>query len=183
MPIRGRGGIRPGRRLRRGIHSARPSYRGADPRRPAPAASRIWASANAACSGASRRSSRSRRRPALDDGAAAAQIIDAAVRFARSVGYTQSRHVRVSGRCLRSRRRAAVRVHRGQCAAAGRAHGDRGGDRRRSGADPDPAGPGRDACRTGARSSRSRRAAMRSRPASTWRRSAATARSGPAAAR
>ena len=37
--------------------------------------------------------------PALDDGLRQ-QIIDAAVRFAKSVGYTQSRHVRVPGRCL-----------------------------------------------------------------------------------
>ena len=48
---------------------------------------RIWASASAACSGASRSSSRSRRRPASTM-ACAAQIIDAAVRLAKSVGYS-----------------------------------------------------------------------------------------------
>ena len=57
----------------------------------------------------------------------------------------QSRHVRVPGGRLRPPGRATVRLHRGQRPAAGRAHGHRGGDRRRSRADPDPAGAGRDA--------------------------------------
>ena len=56
----------------------------------------------------------------------------------------QSRHVRVPGRCLRSPGSTALRVHRGEREAAGRAHGHRGGDRRRSRAGPDPAGAGRD---------------------------------------
>ena len=51
------------------------------------AASRIWGSANAASSAASRRSSRSLPRLPWTMGCAA-QIIDAAVRFAKHVGYT-----------------------------------------------------------------------------------------------
>ena len=70
-----------------------------------------------------------------------------AVREARRLH--QSRNVRVPGRCLRSPGRPALRVHRGERAASGRAHGHRGGDRRRSRARPDPAGSGRDIERAG----------------------------------
>ena len=58
----------------------------------------------------------------------------------------QPRHVRVPRRDRRRRRRA-VRVHRGQRPAAGRAHRHRGGHRRRPRPAPARAGPGRDAGR------------------------------------
>ena len=93
--------------------------------------------------------------PALDDGLRG-EIIDAAVRFAKHVGYTQSRHVRVPGGCLRSPGRTALCLHRGERETAGRAHGHRGGDRRRSRASPDPAGSGRDIERPGAGRARHR---------------------------
>ena len=102
--------------------------------------------------------------PALDDDLRG-QIIDAAVRFAQQRRLPQSRHIRVSGRCIRPGGGGAVRVHRGERTVAGGAHGDRGSDRRRSGADPDQAGAGSDLGRTGGGRRVARRAATRSRPA------------------
>ena len=121
--------------------------------------------------------------PGLDDGLRR-QIIDAAVRFARSVALQQSRNIRVPGRRLRPagappfvfiEANARLQVeHTVTEAVTGR----------RSCADPDPAGAGCDAWQSSAWIEKvwRRRAATRSRRGSTWKRSARTARCGPAAA-
>ena len=116
--------------------------------------------------------------PNLDDGLRR-RIIEAAMRLARSVGYsnlgTFEFLVDVSGRVD-----ATVCVHRSQCPAAGGAHGHRGGDWRRPGAGADHALRRADARGTGARKRgrSSRLEGTRSRPGSTWRRSPPMARSG-----
>ncbi len=73
---------------------------------------------------------RDRARPALP-GAAARAVTQAALRMARAVGYRRPWYLRVPGR--RGVGHAALGVHRGQPAAAGGAHGDRGGHGPRSG--------------------------------------------------
>ena len=100
----------------------------------APATSRISASASAASSADSKRSSKSPPRRAWMTVCAADHRRGRAVCEKRRL--QQSRNIRISGRCLRPARRPAVRVHRGQCSAPGRTHGDRSSDRRRSGARP-----------------------------------------------
>ena len=106
LPVRGRG-----RRSAAAMSTSRSSSRAPAMSRcrssaTAPATSRIWASANAASSAAFRRSSRSPPRP-LWMTACAREIIDAAVRFASSVGYsnlgTFEFLVDVSGRPVRRR--------------------------------------------------------------------------------
>ncbi len=99
----------------------------------APAPSATSASASAASSGGTRSSSRSRRARALA-AAPARPLVDAAVRLARGGALPQPRHLRVPGRRARGQATTPVRLHRGQPAPAGRAHGHRGGDRRRPGA-------------------------------------------------
>ena len=89
-------------------------------------------SGTARSSGATRKSSRLRRASTCRS-SCAQRICDAAVRLCRPVEYQSARHGGVSGR-YGSR---GVLLHRGQPAHSGRAHGDRGGDRHRSGAQPD----------------------------------------------
>ena len=71
----------------------------------------------------------------------------------------QSGHDRVPRRSGRAARRARLRVHRGERAPAGRAHGDRGGDRNRPRPRPARAGRGTHARRARARSGLRHRAA------------------------
>ena len=85
-------------------------------------------SATARCSGATRRWS-STRRPGRSREALRARLADDALKVARQVELLQRRHGRVPGR--RGRRPL---LHRGQPAHPGRAHGDRGDHRPRSGA-------------------------------------------------
>ena len=131
LHARGRG------RLRRpdGLHRAgrgRPApHRGADPRRRRRAMSCTCSSATARCSGGTRRSSRSRRRPNLDPAIREAMCADA-VRFAARDRLRQRRH-----RGVPARRRRQLRLHRDEPADPGRAHRDRGGHRRRPGAGAD----------------------------------------------
>ena len=96
-------------------------------------ASAICGSANAASSGAIRSWSRSR--PAPDSAERLRdRLTAAAVQHGRGGSLRQPRHVRVSASTpTRGDDDAGVRLHRGQPAPAGRAHGDRGGDRHRSG--------------------------------------------------
>ena len=95
------------------------------------ATSSTSASASARSSAATRRSSRSRRRRASRErrGSPARRR---ASRLARHVGYVGRRHGRVHGRRTRSGHgRSGHHVPRGQHTPAGRAPGDRGGDRAR----------------------------------------------------
>ena len=88
--------------------------------------------ASAAFSASARSSSRSPRRSASD--ALRDAMLDAAVRLARR-SLSRRRHDRVPGR-RPAGRGGAVRVHRGQRPAAGRAHRHRGGPRPRPGRPP-----------------------------------------------
>ena len=123
---------------------------------------------------------RDRARARLTDACASA-FIDAAV-GSRARRLRQPRHLRVPRR--RRARIDDVLLHRGQPAAAGRAHRHRGGDRRRPRARQLALAAGARWPTLGlAQADVPRRAASRSSCASTWRRWTTTARARPAAAR
>ena len=109
------------------------------------------ASATARCSGATRRWSRRRRRPASPTRPCARACTRRPTDLGASVAYRVGRHGRVH---LRSRARGFL-LPRGQHAPAGRASGDRGGVRHRSRRMDDP---------PGGRRGRSRRRARRLMP-------------------
>ena len=129
LHVRSQGGLRRRGRVCRAADAQCAPHRGAGDRR-RPTRSPASASANARCSGASRswwRSRRARRcSPALRE-----RITQAALRMAQAVGYQRPGHLRVPGR--RAVGAPALRLHRGQSAAAGRAHGDRSRHRARPG--------------------------------------------------
>ena len=131
-------------------------HRGAGARRRARQRACTSASASAACSAATRRSSRSRPRPVVD-----AELRErmgaAAVRAGPRGRLRQRRHGRAD---RRARRPGALLLPRGQRPPAGRAPGDRGGDRPR---------PGRAAAAGRRRASRSRFAPGRRAPATATR--------------
>ena len=149
---------------------------------PAPATSRCRSSptatappgrsacATARCSGATRRSSRSRRRRC-----SAREQVDelkaSAERLALAVGYCGAGTVEF----LYHPRREVVRVPRGQHPAAGRAPDHRDHDRHR----PRPAADARRRRRTARRGRSPPRSATRSRPGSTPRTPTATSRPSP----
>ena len=84
----------------------------------------------------------------------------------------QSRHLRVPGRRRRRRATPRVRLHRGQSAPAGRAHGHRGGarDRSRAGRSSRSRAARRSPSSVSRRPMCRRRAALPCSCASTWRR-------------
>ena len=85
-------------------------------------------SATARCSAATRRSSRSRRRPNLDPATPRADVRRRRARSRATIGYRNAGTVEF---LLDPRRQ--LRLHRDEPAHPGRAHGDRGGHRRRPG--------------------------------------------------
>ena len=169
-PLGGGGGVRQRRRLRRAARRARPPHRGADRRRRH--AGRCSASgARLQHPAPPPEAGRDRARRRRSTTRCAPRSPTPPCAWPRAAGYRSLGHVRVPRRDRRRRRRA-VRVHRGQPAAAGRAHRHRGGHRRRPRAAAAASSPGRDAGRPrlhpGDRCRR--RAAWRSRRGSTWRR-------------
>ena len=147
------------------------------------ARSRASASASARCSGASRSWSRSRPALSLSAGAARAHHAGGA---AHGAGRGLPAASAPSNSWSTSSRRPALRLHRSQSAAAGRAHGDRGGHRARPGPAADRASPaGQSLAALGLdRNAQPRRsAASRSSGASTPRRSTRTGNAGRPAAR
>ena len=129
--------VRRAGRVRRGVPSARPACRGADPRRPArrrrpPRRARVQRPAPPPEAGGGRAGAGAVRRAARRDHRRGRTL-----RRKRAVH--QSRDVRVPGGRLGGPSGATLRVHRDQCPPAGGAHGDGGGDRRGPRADPAPA--------------------------------------------
>ena len=125
------------------------------------AASWPWASANAACSGAARRSSSWR--PARTSSRRCARRSSMpAIAMAKAVKYRSlgTFEFLVDG--------DGLLLHRGQSAPAGRAHGHRGGLGRRPGAGAARLAGGASLAESGLDQA-PRRAAMRSSSASTWR--------------
>ena len=134
LPLGGAAGVRQRRALRRAAHAARPPHRGADRRRRLAAPSAISANASAASSDATRSSSRSPPAPACRRELRARLTADA-VRMAAAVRYRNAGTFEFLVDAERSTRMPCdagsvrLRLHRGQPAPAGRAHGDRGGAR------------------------------------------------------
>ena len=122
----------------------RAPHRGADRRRRQGRRLAPVASASAACSAAARRSSRSRPAPTCRRRCASRSST-------RPSPWRKAANYRSLGtfEFLVEERRRALRLHRGQSAPAGRAHGHRGGDGRRPGAGAAAARRRRDAGRTG----------------------------------
>ena len=172
LPVGGAARLRQRRRVRRGAARRARGTSRCRSSATAPARScHLW-ERDCSSSGGTRSWSRSRR-PGPRAGRCATRLLDgggAARR--RRLQLRRPRHRSSSWSTPTPAATRALRLHRGQPAAAGRAHRDRGGDRHRPGADAAPAGRGAHARRARARAGRHppRRAASRSRRGSTRRR-------------
>ena len=145
LPFGSGGRLRLRRCLCRGVHPPRPAYRGPGARRPdrpcrASGRARMQRPAPLPENRRDRARARPRPGPAPRDGRSRGA--------ARPVGrLCQSRDLRIPGGRRRTPRRNGILLHRGQCPAAGRTHGDGGRDGGRSGGDAVPAGRRRHARR------------------------------------